>query len=201
MNKWINILKKLKEEQIKSKEGPDIPYIIHVEKEGIKGITISISNKTSNPKYESLQVASLLQKAIDPDLIIFISDGYLSFNKTLKEEETPSEKFERGDINARETLICVSIDRNKKPILISLPYAYEDGIIIWEELQPESMEIAGGFIPESLIKIMNQTPINKHPIMQIAQFARLSPEKRLYHQTRAVMHILHNKGFTITEEE
>lgn len=194
-NKWIGILKDLKEKQVRSSNDPNIPVTTYAGKDDKYIIaSMPISKEVSNPKYYGLEAAAILKRSFDPDLIVFISDAYWA-DDTRITGKSLAELFREGHPKVHEGLTCVSINRDKKVVMTIVPYYYGgSNIIIWGE--GKSSEINTGLIPKSLLKIMDMQLIIDHPFLKTIEMSR---EKCIYHTVKAAIQLLRDKGFTVNE--
>ena len=192
--KWIDILKDLKEKQVRSNNDPNIPVTIYAGKDDKYIIaSIPMSEEVPDPKYQGLEAAAILKRSFDPDLIVFISDAYWTDDSKVIGESL-TELFREGNPKVHEGLICVSINRDKEVFMTVLPYYYGGStIIIWGE--EKTTEINIGLIPRSLLKIMDMPLIIDHPFLKTIEMSR---EKGIYHTVKAAIQLLRDKGFTVS---
>jgi hypothetical protein len=193
--KWVRILEELKEKQVRSSPDPNIPVTIYAGKADKYIIaSIAMSDENPDPKYQGLFAAGVLKVASDPDLIVFISDTYFTDDEKFRGTSL-NEEYEKGNRNVRESLTCVSINKDKEISVIILPYAYGgNNIIIWEE--PMITGSGEGFVTSRLIQIMCMPLLIDKTMLQA--ITGLDREKQIYHATRAAVQFLRDKGFTVT---
>jgi len=207
-NRWVAFLKDLKEKQLGT-DVPDIPTTIVVEK---NNKAWAIVTAPCSDRDAGLHAASILKMAIDPDLVVFISDSYIK-DKNISEQDLENSdlagEFKKQGEGVRETLFCVLINRDKEVTMLSLPYSYStwdgkpprepnDQALIWED--QGVMQHSEGYLVHSLIRIMElPLMIDRPEVQQAAKELELDRERQIYHGGRGAIQALRLKGFIVAD--
>jgi hypothetical protein len=199
-NRWVALLKDLKQKQLGT-DVPDIPTTIIVEK---NNKVWAIATAPVSDRDAGLHAASILKMAIDPDLIVFISDGYIKdadISERDLEKPRLADEFKKHIKGVREVLLCAMINRDKEVSMVSLPYSYGSGsVLIWEE--QIVMQGGEGYLVHSLIRIMElPLMIDRPEVQQAAKELELEldRERQIYHGGRGAIQALRFKGFIVTD--
>lgn len=227
---WIPFAKQHKENAVKNNDRGDIPPTVIVEKKG-KIQMIVMANQVD--KQLGLQATAVIRTSIDPDAVTLIMDAHVASMKP-KEGQTAEEveeefkkKFPPGSMQKMcdeegacdaglitDCLICYRIDRDKKMSLVTLPYAYhgkEGPPFKWLDsddklnvMLNEGGQLLKGYIPESLLEIMDGPVFHGNETKRLKEFAdSFPPEEReeriYYHTARAIMAMLTYKKFLVVD--
>lgn len=214
-NRWVTVLKDLKQAQLlKAGKSPDVLPAVIMEKDERVWITAIVPDPKTlganppDPRDVALWAATLLRISIDPDLVVFICDGYCKDkpldtetleNLNLEEFSSVSleDEFSRGVENVKEAMICTLINKEKEFSVVSMPYHYGGGdIILWEN--KISMDGGGGHVRDCMTMMMDEPLMIERPDMIAFGIEnKMSRQEQFYHAGRAAIHILETKGFTI----
>lgn len=187
-------------------DGGMTPTVIIVKNDEVWGI---VEAAVVNPN-AGLHAAMALHDAIDPDVIIFITDGYAKVMTNIGKEEAEDvvagysrgaleQQFKENPENVSEVLICMSIDKAGKCKGFMLPYKTSGKTILWGEVE-EMPEECQGRIPEALMAIVKRpTFINDPIVFEMGAKLGLNRDRQLFHGARAIFDVLTMTGFTVTD--
>ena len=172
-------------------DGDDMhPHVIVEKDNNVVAVVIAPSMEKS----QILQAAFLCKLGFDPDSLT------ITFDAKIRNSEDESE--------SHECLIAHRIERNKKVSLMVLPYVYDGNNVEWIEqggaIITDNCDVIDGKVNAAIKKIMDDQPLTQQKefyemIEKSIDITKETPEKILFHTSRAVMAILISMKFKIVD--